>query len=172
MNMKHDYNILIYGYGNPGRQDDGLGDALIGRLENWPDLNGYEQVTVDVNYQLQVEDAILLQDKDLVIFVDASMAEEVEDIAIEPVEVDHRASFTMHAISPGYLLAMCRKMYGNHPPAYILHIRGYEWGINEPITDAARENLDKAWNLLKEIIREPEKLDANHAYMTAKKVTG
>ncbi len=27
--------ILVYGYGNPGRQDDGLGVELVRRLEEW-----------------------------------------------------------------------------------------------------------------------------------------
>ena len=28
-------SILIYGYGNPGRQDDGLGPTLVDALETW-----------------------------------------------------------------------------------------------------------------------------------------
>ena len=34
--------ILIYGYGNPGRQDDGLGIRLSEELENWAHQQGLE----------------------------------------------------------------------------------------------------------------------------------
>ncbi|NJK85082.1 MAG: hypothetical protein HC906_03035 [Bacteroidales bacterium] len=33
--MKTPPDILIYGYGNPGRQDDGLGVLLCERLLKW-----------------------------------------------------------------------------------------------------------------------------------------
>ena len=45
--------VLVIGYGNPGRQDDGLGAAVIERLE----ALGLEGVTVDADYQLNIEDA-------------------------------------------------------------------------------------------------------------------
>lgn len=33
--MTSPIKILIYGYGNPGRQDDGLGNEFIKRMEKW-----------------------------------------------------------------------------------------------------------------------------------------
>ena len=45
--------ILVIGYGNPGRCDDGLGPALVARLESLriPGLS------VEVDYQLSIEHA-------------------------------------------------------------------------------------------------------------------
>ena len=38
--------ILIYGCGNPGRQDDGLGPALVAELEAWARAEGCRRVLV------------------------------------------------------------------------------------------------------------------------------
>ena len=46
-------DILLIGFGNPGRLDDGLGPALADAIEKLA-LPG---VTVESNYQLTVEDA-------------------------------------------------------------------------------------------------------------------
>ena len=60
--------VLVLGYGNPGRQDDGLGPAvaaLIDRL-GWPHVTAYD------NYQLNIEDAMDVAEHDVVWFVDAA----------------------------------------------------------------------------------------------------
>ncbi|MEX0680942.1 MAG: hypothetical protein WD097_06130 [Balneolales bacterium] len=160
--MGYGKKILIYAYGNPGRQDDGLGNALIDLAETWVKNNDIEQVSLDSNYQLQVEDVIDMHDKRLIIFVDADMDGSVEDFRIDPVMASSRATFTMHALSPGYLLDLCNRLYGHHPPAYMLHIRGYEWDQGKPMTAGAKRNLDHAWKALLEIICNPELLVSDY----------
>ncbi|MEX2602982.1 MAG: hypothetical protein WD361_02205 [Gracilimonas sp.] len=154
--MTYKTNILIYGYGNPGRQDDGLAKMLIDKAEAWVEKKRFKNVSLDVNYQLQVEDITDMYDKDLVIFADASMEENVEDFLITPLTANDQATFSMHAVAPAYLLALCQKIYGLHPLSYLLHIRGYEWNLNEEITPEALQNLDKAWETLQLILNEPE----------------
>jgi len=65
------FQILIYGFGNPGREDDGLGIELARRLEDWSKKSGLPGITFDSNYQLNIEDAEVISEKDLVIFADA-----------------------------------------------------------------------------------------------------
>ncbi len=77
--------ILIYGYGNPGRQDDGLGIRLVERLEEWSVLNGLDGVSFENNYQLNIEDAEAISDQELVIFADAS-EEDIEDFCFSKVD--------------------------------------------------------------------------------------
>lgn len=148
--------ILIYGYGNPGRQDDGLAAQLIHEAESWIEQHQITHVTLDANYQLQVEDTTLMHNKDLVIFVDASMEEHINDFAFSAIEPDSQATFSMHAVAPAYLLDLCEKIFGTHPPTFLLHIRGYEWEVDEEITSQASENLKKAWLALQYIIKDPE----------------
>ncbi len=73
--------ILIYGYGNPGRQDDGLGVVLTQKLEAWVSESQLTGVEFDNNYQLNIEDAAAIAQKDLVIFADAS-EENIEDFCL------------------------------------------------------------------------------------------
>lgn len=150
--------MLIYGYGNPGRQDDGLGKALIDLAESRLPKEYLENITLDVGYQLQVEDVILLKEHDLVIFVDASMDEKIGDFGIDAVSADGKTTFTMHSVSPGFIIALYESMYGKSPPAYLLQIRGYEWEMEESLSPGAQKNLAKAWAALREIIRNPDLL--------------
>jgi len=37
---------LIYGYGNPGRQDDAIGIMLVEKLEHWAGSEGYDWISL------------------------------------------------------------------------------------------------------------------------------
>jgi hydrogenase maturation protease len=144
--------ILIYGYGNPGRQDDGLGNRFIEELEKWISENNISNVELDSNYQLNIEDAVKMSEKDMVIFVDAS-TEQIEDIHLSPVEPSEgRTEFTTHAASPAFILALCIKLYNKYPETYILQIRGYEWEFKEELSEKAEKNLEKAVEYMKGIL--------------------
>ncbi len=45
--------VLVIGFGNPAREDDGIGPAVADRLEE----SGIDGVVVDADYQLTVENA-------------------------------------------------------------------------------------------------------------------
>jgi len=64
--------ILVYGYGNPGRQDDALGVLCAKRIKQWAEEHFPGAVDVDMNYQLNIEDAEKISHYDQVIFADAS----------------------------------------------------------------------------------------------------
>ena len=59
--------VLIYGYGNPGRQDDALGILLVEKMELWAKENGLGFIDFDSNYQLNIEDAMAISEYDIVI---------------------------------------------------------------------------------------------------------
>jgi hydrogenase maturation protease len=143
--------ILIYGYGNPGRQDDGLGISVVERIEKWIRKHKLDFVKTDCNYQLNIEDAAEIADKELVIFVDATK-EDINDFLITTVEPSNKIQFTSHSISPSYLLNLCNVIYNKSPDVYLLHIKGYKWEFMETMTEEARRNLDKSYNFLKKFI--------------------
>jgi len=149
--------ILIYGYGNPGRQDDGLGNAFVQRLEKWVNNEQITGFEFDSNYQLNIEDAANIADKDLVIFVDAS-GEEIEDFILTPVDESAKVTFTTHAASPGYIVNLCREMYNNAPDSYLLHIKGYEWEFREGLSERAVLNLEKALVNMQAQLKHPDRL--------------
>jgi hydrogenase maturation protease len=144
---------LIYGYGNPGRQDDGLGARFAELCEEWVQSNNIPNVTIDCNYQLNVEDSALIADFDMVVFVDASVVEDVKDFRLETIKPDNaRIEFSMHAVSVGYVVDLCNKIYGKSPQSYVLHIRAYEFDFKEELTENAKSNMLAAFEFLKEFI--------------------
>jgi len=150
-------STLIYGYGNPGRQDDGLGNAFVDEMERWATSEKLEGITFDSNYQLNIEDAAAIAENDLVIFVDAS-TEDIEDFVLTPVNAETRVAFTTHAASPGYIVDLCRQLYERVPATYLMHIKGYEWAFREGLSDKGRENLEKALHHMKSLLKNPERM--------------
>jgi len=147
-------NILVYGYGNPGRQDDALGVRLAENIEQWVLDEHIQHVEVDSNYQLNIEDSDSVSKADIVIFADASI-EEIDDFIFTKVDPDNSSiEFTMHAVSPAFVLDLCRKIYGKCPETYLIHIKGFEWEFEEKLSDDAMLNLAKATSFLKGKISE------------------
>jgi hydrogenase maturation protease len=153
-------NILVYGYGNPGRQDDGLGIAIIEKLEAWAQQEGINNVKFDSNYQLNIEDAYNIAEYDIVLFVDASI-ESLESYAISEVIASEKVNFTMHASSPSFVLDLCQKIYSRYPETYLFHIKGYEWELKEGLTEKAKRNLEEVFTILISCLKEPSLLKEN-----------
>jgi len=132
--------VLVFGYGNPGRQDDGLGPAAVEALESL----GLEGVTLDANYQLSVEDAALVAEHDVVVFVDAD-ATGPEPFWFGEVEPADDVSFSTHSVRPEAVLGLARGALGGRTTGYVLGVRGYAFDeFGEVLTEGARRNLDAA----------------------------
>lgn len=132
--------LLIFGYGNPSRGDDALGPLLLERLaaRRFPDT---EYLT---DFQLQVEHALDLEDRELVLFIDAHLScrPPWEFTRLEPM---CDASYTTHAMSPAAVLQVYREIKGQEPPpAFLLSIRGECFALNEGLGSSARLHLEAA----------------------------
>ena len=146
--------ILIYGFGNPGRQDDGLGPALVERLEAWAKAEKISGVAFDSNYQLNAEDALAVAESRAIVFVDA-VEEGKAPFAFRELAPQKEISFSTHAMSPESVLALADELYGARPPAWLLAIRGEAWEPNGPPTAAALSHLDAAREFLQGWLRKP-----------------
>jgi hydrogenase maturation protease len=135
--------VLVLAYGNPGRQDDGLGPAAAEVIERW----AMSLVKVETSYLLNIEDASTLVEHDVVLFIDAA-AEGPEPFELRRVEPAGQMVFTSHIVRPEVLLAICRDCYGRVPEAWLLGIRGYEFELVEALTERARSNLEQALALV------------------------
>ena len=135
--------ILVYGYGNPGRQDDGAGVAFVEELAAWARSGARPWLTFDSNYQLNAEDALAAAEQDVVIFVDASR-DQPEGFRFRSLSPSAAVSFSTHAMSPESVIALSRELYSATPAAYMLTLRGYEWEPNGALTAEARKNLEAA----------------------------
>jgi hydrogenase maturation protease len=143
-------NVLVYGYGNPGRRDDGLGPAIVAALEPLC----LEGVTLDSNYQLNVEDAALVAEHDAVIFVDAD-ATGPEPFWFGAIKPADDVGFSTHSVRPEAVLAFARSALGGSTSGYVLGVRGYAFDeFGEELTEGARRNMDAALSFLRTALAE------------------
>lgn len=149
--MNHKLKILIIGYGNPGRQDDGLGVLLVDELHKWANEAQLDCIYTDSNYQLNLEDAATISDFQLVVFADASK-EDIAHYAFVELEPSPHADFIMHAVSPSFILHICEQIFHRRPEVFLLHIKGYEWEFMARPTDKAISNLNMAIDFIKDYI--------------------
>lgn len=149
--------IFVYGIGNPGRQDDGLGPLLAEHLEVWVESEGLSNIKVDANYQLMAEDAHTVSEHDLVIFADASK-EDIPCYAVTRVEASSNIGFSTHAMTAESVVGLATELYGPPPPVYMIHVKGYEWEYAADMTPQALENLERVESFLKDWLKSPKEI--------------
>jgi hydrogenase maturation protease len=152
-------SVLVYGVGNVGRQDDGIGIRLVESLETdarnaCSEGDGAARPTFEANYQLGIEDALLLSVFDVVLFLDAS-CERISTVpfSVRPVVLSEEIAFTTHAMGFSSVLSICEELYGRRPRAFLVAVSGYEWGISEELSPRARVNMDEAFTSLSLMLR-------------------
>jgi hydrogenase maturation protease len=140
---------LVLGYGNPGRQDDGLGPALANRI----DALGQPGLTTLDAYQLNIEDALDVAEHDVVWFVDAAKVGPAP-FSVRELSGASSHEFTSHLVRPEAVLALARDGWGRTPKAFLLAIRGYRFEFVERLTRAAARNLRAAEAMLVASLRD------------------
>jgi hydrogenase maturation protease len=138
--------LLIFAYGNPSRGDDALGPELLARLEaerdRRPDWGGIE---IQTDFQLQIEHALDLEGQELALFIDASVSC-AAPFSFARIQPEEDRTYSSHALSPAAVLRVWEQVKGlPAPPAYLLTVRGYAFELGEPISEAARANLEAAF---------------------------
>ena len=124
--------VLIIGYGNPLRADDGLGwqaaQRLAASLKDAP-------VEVLAVHQLTPELGEPICGAGLVIFIDASHEGQPGTWTCAPVEPDTIPSPALtHHLTPAGLLAYARALFGASPPALVISVAGESFGYGEKLT--------------------------------------
>ena len=141
--------VLVIGYGNPGRLDDGLGPAAAERVEA-ARLDG---VDVDADYQLTVEDAAAVAAHKVVVFADAAETGP-EPFSFQAVEPADELGFSSHSCQPPAVMALAGELFHAKTKGYILGIRGYEFHeFGEALSGRARANLAAATEFLLDVLR-------------------
>jgi hydrogenase maturation protease len=141
--------ILLIGFGNPARADDGLGPALAEKIES----KNIPLVTVEADYQLTIEDSAQVAQHDIVIFADASVNCS-EPFSFEPLTAKESGSFSSHSVEPAEVMTLAENLFGSKAKGYVLGIRGYEFNnFGEKLTENAKTNLQKAVNFVENLLK-------------------
>jgi hydrogenase maturation protease len=133
--------LLIIGYGNPLRRDDGFGWHAAERLRETMEGPDIEILTVQ---QLTPELMEPVSCAGRVVFLDAAVHGEpgvLSVAAVEPAD-DVAAAFT-HFATPAALLAGARALYGAAPAAWLITTAGVDFGIGEELSGPVREALER-----------------------------
>jgi hydrogenase maturation protease len=123
--------ILVIGYGNPLRGDDGFGGLAASYVEE-RQIPGVEVI---ISHQLNPEMATSLSNSSHAIFLDAAASiptcatkapvggpgdDEPGTLRATPVEHCDLSSSGMHHFEPSSLLALSQALYGQAPPATLI----------------------------------------------------
>jgi hydrogenase maturation protease len=132
-------HLVIVGFGNTLRQDDGFGPAVVEALMAQPHPPG---VVLFARQTLTPELAETLANARAVIFVDASAE-------LEPGRVEHRVIHgeptedvsMVHALSPGALLTWTERLYGRAPVAELWLVGVESTELSETLTATVRARV-------------------------------
>ncbi len=141
--------VLVLAIGNPSRGDDALGPLAAQRLA----VLGLPAIEVLTDFQLQVEHALDLLGRELVVFIDAAVSGDApyELTSIAPAA---DSSHSSHSLSPAAVLDACIRLTGSDPPpSRLLAIRGYDFELGAPLSDEAAANLDAALAAIVTVLR-------------------
>ncbi len=138
--------VLVLAVGNPSRGDDALGPLLLEKLESG--LSALDGIELLTDFQLQIEHAMDLQNRSIVLFVDASVAVE-QAFSLEALSPQRDDSFTSHAMTPAAVLAVYQMVYHEPPPpSFLLSIRGETFELGAALSALAVEHLEEAYQFI------------------------
>ena len=144
--------ILICGYGNLSRGDDALGPLLLEHVEQHGDLS---QIEILCDFQLQIEHALDLQNRALVLFVDASVACD-QAYSFTKLSANKDKSYTTHAMSPSAVLDVYLSIkHQTPPPCFLLSIKAEKLELGEGLSSEAEQNLQAACLFTEQLLKMP-----------------
>lgn len=146
--MINEKKVILFGIGNCGRKDDGLGWAFLDQIKSiLPD--NYD---IEYRYQLQIEDAELATNYEKVIFIDAHKENFKEGYVWATCNPKATDSFTTHELDPQSVLYLTDTIYGKQPESKIMGISGEDFRLEMGLSDLADSNLTKALDFFKKEI--------------------
>mgnify|MGYP000727551363 CR=1 FL=1 len=133
--------VLIFAYGNLSRGDDALGPLLLEYFKDKIDPNNIEILS---DFQLQIEHALDLENRQLVLFIDASVACETAFNFTKLLALKDK-SYTTHAMTPSAVLQVYQDIKKQAPPpCFLLSIQGISFELGEDLSQQAQINLQLA----------------------------
>ena len=143
--------VLVLGYGNPLRSDDGVGWHAAAQLCS--SIAGPE-VEILPCHQLTPELAERTKHADRVLFLDSARAGQGGEFHCEEISADAGSSSFTHHLSPTQLLALARDLYGASPRAWLLTVVGCSFDAGETLSPEVELALPKLKTRVRELIAE------------------
>jgi hydrogenase maturation protease len=147
MNMTTPSHLLIIGYGNTLRGDDGVGPRAaeaVGTLR-------LPRVRTLICQQLSPEHSAPVSQAHTVIFVDAAVGAAAGRVQWRELTPGRSSQLLAHAADPRTLLALARDVFGHAPAAWWLTIPAVNLDFGEELSPAAAAGLSDALHRIKAV---------------------
>jgi hydrogenase maturation protease len=141
-----DAQLLVIGYGNELRRDDGVGPKVAALVAEWK-LPGVRTL---VCHQLTPELADPIASVELVVFVDACVGE-ADAVQVHDIEPSADPQILAHAADPRSLLALAKQTYGHCPAASWVSIPAQDLDFGDELSPLAQEGIRVALGKLRQI---------------------
>ncbi|NOQ37239.1 MAG: hydrogenase maturation protease [Methylococcaceae bacterium] len=146
--------ILILAYGNPSRGDDALAPLLLEQIETFP-AELTENIECLTDFQLQIEHALDLKQRELVLFVDASVANQ-QAVELTQINAINDNSYTTHAMSPQAVMQVYENIEKTSPPpCFLMSLQGLHFELGEGLSREATQSLNQAIIKIKLLLAKP-----------------
>ncbi len=143
--------LVVFGWGNDARGDDGLGPLLLARIA----AAGWRDVTAIEDFQLQIEHALDLDGAEAALFLDAGR-NTAAPFTFAEIGPKRDMSHTTHALAPEAVLDVYQRSLGRTPPpSFTLCIPGERFELGEGLSAEARGRLEAAWAFVQGLMQAP-----------------
>ena len=146
---------IVIGYGNIDRADDGAAYEIINSLrthfgqkkleddDTGMDDLGAEPDSVFLS-QLVPEIMETLTGYDRIIFVDAHVGDELDELSCVRVMPEYVSSSFTHHMMPASLLAFLHTLYRHEPECHLVSVRGYDFDFKRSLSPKVSANIKPA----------------------------
>lgn len=141
--------LLVIGYGNELRRDDGVGPKVAASVADWK-LPGVKAM---ICHQLTPEFAEPIALAERVVFVDASVGEG-HSVHVRDIEPNNNFQIITHAADPRSLLALAKQTFGRSPAASWLSIPVQDLEFGDELSPLARKGVEEALEKLRKMADE------------------
>jgi len=176
--------ILVLGYGNVDRQDDGVAWHILNFIAKHfglpaPDPTGesFSQSNpgmptdassdpavgsligpFDLAFVLQLtpEMAETLANYAVVCFVDAHTGNVPQEVNFEEMQAAYQASPFTHHLTPQTCLALAQALYGHSPRGFLTSVHGYQFGFTNELSEQTKQLATTAGEQLVAWLRQLE----------------
>ncbi len=165
---KQPQRVLLIGYGNLSRRDDGVALHILRRLRSRLGLapgeldtdGGIEpgtNVAMMCVHQLTPELAETANNYDILVYIDAHVAEtNWEPVRWTEIKAAFQYGMIGHHLKPGTILALCQSLYGKKPSGYMLSVLGHDFDFGQELSPETSALADQAVGRLESSLREWE----------------
>ena len=140
--------VLVVGYGNELRSDDGVGPAIADRLARDPRLAADPRLAgVDVRtaHQLTPELAFDMSRVSLLVLVDAAEDRAPGTVSVRRVEATDEAGPAMtHQIDPAALAGLARELFGFAPSIVTVGVGAATFEVGETLSPVVEDAVPRA----------------------------